>query len=59
MATLSTLISMVVGALFQQNSLSCSLVVEKPINFEEKDSKSVWLFCSAFHVWVKSNKQFY
>jgi hypothetical protein len=58
-ASLSTLVSMVISALSQQNGLSCSLVVEKPTSFKDKYSESAWLFCGAFYVWVKSNKQFY
>jgi hypothetical protein len=58
-ATLSTSVFMVVGALSWQNSLLHSLVVEKPTSFESKDSKSTQLFCSAFCIWVKCNKWFY
>jgi hypothetical protein len=58
-ASLSTLVSMVIGALFQQNGSSHSLVVEKPTSFEDKNSESAWLFCSAFYIWVESNKIFY
>jgi hypothetical protein len=49
-ATLSTSVSMVVGALSQQNGSLRSLVVEKPTSFEGKDSESARLFRSAFHV---------
>jgi hypothetical protein len=48
--TLSTSVSTVVGALFRQNGLSRSSVVEKPTSFEGKDSESARLFCSAFCV---------
>jgi hypothetical protein len=58
-ATLSTLVSTVVDALSQQNSSSCSSVIEKPTSFEGKDSESARLFCSAFRVWVKSNGRFF
>jgi hypothetical protein len=56
-ATLSTSVSTVIGALSQQNGSSHSLMVEKPTSFEGKDSESAWLFCSAFCVWVESNKR--
>jgi hypothetical protein len=58
-ATLSTLVSIVVGALSQQNGSSCSSVVEKPTSFKSKDSESAWLFRSAFRIWVESNKRFF
>jgi hypothetical protein len=58
-ATLSTSVSTVIGALSRQNSLSRSLVVEKPTSFKEKDSESTRLFRSAFHVWVESNERFF
>jgi hypothetical protein len=58
-ATLSTLVSMVVSALSQQNGSLCSLVVEKPTSFEGKDSESTRLFCSAFYAWVESNERFF
>jgi hypothetical protein len=57
--SLSTLVSIVISALSWQNSSSHSLVVEKPTSFEDKDSESAWLFHSAFHIWVESNKRFY
>jgi hypothetical protein len=58
-ATLSTSVSTVVGALSQQNGSSCGSVVEKPTSFEGKDSESARLFRSAFRVWVESNKRFF
>jgi hypothetical protein len=58
-ATLSTSVSMVVSALSQQNSSLHSSVVKKPTSFEDKDSESAQLFCSAFCIWVESNKRFY
>jgi hypothetical protein len=58
-ATLSTLVLMVIGALSQQNGSFCGSVVEKPTSFEGKDSESIWLFCSAFCIWVESNKRFF
>jgi hypothetical protein len=39
-ATLSTLVSTVVGALSQQNGSSYGSVVKKPTSFEGKDSES-------------------
>jgi hypothetical protein len=39
-AALSTSVSMVVGALSQQNGSSCGLVVKKPTSFEGKDFES-------------------
>jgi hypothetical protein len=58
-ATLSTLVSTVVGALSRQNGSSCGSVVEKPTSFEGKDSESAQLFHSAFRVWVESNERFF
>jgi hypothetical protein len=58
-ATLSTSVSTVVGALSQQNSSSRGSVVEKPTSFEGKDSESARLFRSAFCVWVESNERFF
>jgi hypothetical protein len=57
--TLSTLVLMVVGALSQQNGSLHGLVVEKPTSFKGKNSESAQLFCSAFCIWVKSNKRFF
>jgi hypothetical protein len=58
-ATLSTSVSIVIGALSQQNGSSHGLVVKKPTSFEGKDSESARLFRSAFRVWVESNERFF
>jgi hypothetical protein len=58
-AVLSTLVSMVVGVLSQQNGSSYGSVVEKPTSFKGKNSESARLFCSAFHVWIESNERFF
>jgi hypothetical protein len=58
-ATLSTLVSMVVGALSRQNGSSHSSVVEKPTSFKGKNSESAHLSRSAFCIWVESNKRFF
>jgi hypothetical protein len=50
---------MVVGALSRQNGSSRSSMVEKPTNFEGKNSESARLFRSAFRVWVESNERFF
>jgi hypothetical protein len=50
---------MVVGALSQQNGLSCGSMIEKPTSLKGKDSESAQLFHSAFCVWMKSNKRFF
>jgi hypothetical protein len=58
-ATLSTSVSTVIGALSRQNGSSRGSVVEKPTSFEGKDSESARLFRSAFRVWVESNERFF
>jgi hypothetical protein len=58
-ATLSTSVSIVVGALSRQNGSSRGSVVEKPTGFEGKDSESAWLFRSAFRIWMESNERFF